>query len=475
VELARGLDAREDAHGSVPVALFYWSARTACHAPGEPPLDESIRDLERAAVASPEDAAAHARLARALERSGEPLRAVESFARAVEFAPSDADALRDLDRLTRGGVDPRSPWPCERGDGWRTGRSRCEGPKKGAIEERQSVHADLHGIRGFAVDRQSRVVLCAGRRLAPLTPELLEDVFRLEERDRSVWSGTRELPAQHKIPEAPALLPCGFVVSGSRSVPLAKFSVERETAPPLFGGERWVAGLGHLLTTAGRQGITAHSLRHPLASRWKAAVPHPPARLALAPGAQLVVLTEGGLGARGSLHRFDIASGKTLASIALERVGIKAGVDLANVIASEDGVLYLGLGGSVAALAPDGKLLFRHEHPGEPVALAGERSEVLLVSEPRTLAPVALDRFTGKELWRSRDACLNGLPKVDARGIVYWRREQELVALAPLTGETLLAALVGEHSWEFAFAGDSRAYALRRAVRGSPAELVIIE
>jgi hypothetical protein len=161
--------------------------------------------------------------------------------------------------------------------------------------------------------------------------------------------------------------------------------------------------------------------------------------------------------------------------VALDRVGLETPVELANVMSSEDGAHYLGLGGSVLAVSPDARTLWRFEQRGEPAALAGSDSQVLIVVDPRSRAPIAFDRLTGEKLWQSRDQCLNGLPKVDARGVIYWRREEELVWLDPLTGDTVGSALVGEYSWEFAFAGEGRVYALRRAVRGALAELVVVE
>jgi hypothetical protein len=63
--------------------------------------------------------------------------------------------------------------------------------------------------------------------------------------------------------------------------------------------------------------------------------------------------------------------------------------------------------------------------------------------------------------------------KVDERGVLHWRREQELVALDPETGKAMVTALVGARYWDFAFAGGGRIVVLRHDM-GAP-ELVVVE
>ena len=445
---------------------------------GRTRLDPELRDLERAATASPDDSALQVKLARAHERAGDWLRAAEVLARAVELLPGEQDLLVALDKLTRGGVDPRAPWPAERGDGWRTGRSRAVGPTKGAIVSRRPLIVDVAFARDFVVGERGRLWLSGGRYFdVPATDARSALEPSSEPHPRALC--VLEIDPKSGAPGSQSgrtpivVLADGRVVSGLTRAQHDR--LEGRVPPEIAFLSPGNAGLGHVVGRRGTQGVEARALSTPGATRWNAAVPRPPARLSFAPGARLVVLTEGGLGARGSLHRFELATGKALPAIALDRVGLHEGIDLANVIASEDGCLYLGLGGSVLALSPEGETLWRWNHLGEPAALAGERSEVLVVCEPRTFQPVTLDRLTGEKLWQSRDACLNGLPKVDDRGVIYWRREQELVWLDTKTGEVAGSALVGEHRWEFAFAGDGKAYAVRAAVRGTPAELVVVE
>lgn len=422
-------------------------------------------------------------MARAFERAGDPASAADALARTAAASPREQEVLAALDRLTRGGVDPRAPWPAERGDGWRTGRSRARGPTRGATVERRSVLASVATVRGFAVDARGRVVLAAGCVLDPLASREALDLvpepggrplpLLTERAEPGVGPGGRGA----SLAAPPSLLGNGVVVGEGRAS--AEVS-RRDVVAAAALSSPWLAAPGHLVGARGRQGLEARTLASPRATAWTAVLPRAPARLALAPGARLLALTEGGLGARGSLHLFDLATGRAARPVSLENVGLRAGKDLANVIASEggsleDGSLFLGLGGSVAALAPDGTERWRWPHLAEPAVLAGENQELLVVCDPRSFAPVAIDARTGKKVWESRDACLNGLPKVDARGVVYWRRETELVWLDTATGQVAGSAVVGENYWEFAFAGDGRAYALRPSVRGSLAELVVVE
>src|SRR5256885_12800996 len=98
----------------LPEVLFYCEPGGGCR------VDEELRDLERLAAANPGDARLVVRLARARARAGDLVAAAEALAHAVAVAPDDAEAMGELDRITRGGVDPGSPWPCESGDGRRS-------------------------------------------------------------------------------------------------------------------------------------------------------------------------------------------------------------------------------------------------------------------------------------------------------------------------------------------------------------------
>jgi len=230
-----------------------------------------------------------------------------------------------------------------------------------------------------------------------------------------------------------------------------------------------VAGLGHTVFAKGKQGVEARQLpTRDAPLRWAAPIPRSPADIVYGPGAVVFVLTTSGLGARGSFHRFELASGaRAFPPVSLERLGSVDG----KIIAGEDGTVYLGLGSATVALDPEGKEKWRHESSGTLVALAGEDADMVVVSEPQSLAPFAIDAKTGRELWRSRDACLNGTPKIDATGRIFWRREQELVAFEPRTGKIVYQALVGGGYWEFAFDGKGHALALCHGTK----ELVVLE
>jgi outer membrane protein assembly factor BamB len=85
-----------------------------------------------------------------------------------------------------------------------------------------------------------------------------------------------------------------------------------------------------------------------------------------------------------------------------------------------------------------------------------------------------LEASSGRALWAQEEARFVGLPKVDARGIIYVRREDELVALDPRTGAVFSRRIpLGSSDWEFVFAGPGRVFVTRRAPTGT--SLVVIE
>lgn len=401
--------------------------------------DEDLRELERRAAL---DGAQALRFARALARQGDVARAAKELARVVASEPANHEALSELDRLTRGGVDPSSPWPGHRGDGRHSGRSTATGPLRGGQLARATF--DAGKLRaGTAVDARGRLVVVSGEELIAVDP----------------------LGAIEKLGAAtgePLLLAETPVVFGADRICIPGRGMAQVAGP-------WVAGLGHIVFAKAKHRIEARQLpTHDAPLRWAAPIPRPAALVAFGPGALVLVLTRGGLGARGSFHRFELATGRALPPISLERLGTQHGW----IIAREDGVVFLGLSSSTVALDPEGKTIWRHERSGRPVALAGANADVLVVSDLDTLAPYALDAATGEGLWESRDACLNDLPLVDATGRIFWRREEELVAFEPRTGEVVYQALVGGGFWDFAFDGRGRALVLRY---GSRPELVLLE
>ncbi len=412
--------------------------------------DEDLRELERQA---PHDAAAAVRFARALARRGETARAASELARVVDQSPADQEALAELDRLTRGGVDPSSPWPGGRGDGRHSGRSWARGPERGGQLARVALEPLSIG-QGLAVDARGCLLAVGG-------PGINSHLLTIEQDGgyRKHHGGVRGAP----------LLLAGATVTVfpfKGSVQLTALEPRRGSLTDARGP--CAAGLGHAVFARGKQGVEARLLpTRDAEKRWAVAIPRPAAAIAFGPGAIVLVLTKGGLGARGSFHRFELGTGKALSPVSLERLG--SGDE--RIIAGEDGTVFLGLGSATLSLDPEGRELWRHESTGTLVALAGESADVVVVSEPRTSAPFALDARTGKELWRSRDACLNGQPKVDATGRIFWRREQELVAFEPRSGEIVYQALVGPHFWDFAFDGKGHAVVLNYGSR----ELLLLE
>ncbi len=415
--------------------------------------DEDLRELERRAAT---DAASALRFARALARSGDEPRAARELARIVDTNPSEPDALVELDRLTRGGVDPTSPWPGGRGDGRRSSRSRAAGPTRGGQLHRTILDLARASKRGLAVTGDGRLLLVAETQGEPGTSLVAA----------GAEGGIEKLGPT--AADAPLRL-VGFDLvhqtsGGEKGVFLHAVGagIASVRAP-------WIAGLGHVVFAPTVAKIEARQLpTRDAPLRWASVVPRRPACLALGPGAIVLVLSAGGLGARGTFHRFELATGQALPAISLERLGTVDG----EVVAAEDGTVFLGLSSSTLALDAEGKTLWRHERSGVPVALAGEVADVVVVSEHDTLAPRALDARTGAVLWESRDACLNARPKVDATGRIFWRREEELVAFDPRTGAIVYQALVGGGVWDFAFDGRGHALALRY---GIAPELVVLE
>ncbi|MEZ0229231.1 MAG: hypothetical protein ACAI25_11450, partial [Planctomycetota bacterium] len=403
--------------------------------------DEDLRELERRAAV---DAASALRFARALARSGDEPRAANELARIVDANPTEQDALVELDRITRGGVDPASPWPGGRGDGRRSARSRAEGPRRGGQVQRAIIDVS-RARRGIAVDALGRVLVVAE---APGEPGT---VLVAASADGSIEKlGPTGADAPLRL--------AGFDLIHQTSGREKGVFLHAMGAGIATVRGPWIAGLGHVVFAKTVTSIEARQLptrNAPL--RWQRALPRRTACMALGPGAVVLVLSSSGLGARGTFHRFELGTGHALPAMSLERLGTVDG----EIVAAEDGTVYLGLGGSTLALDAEGQPLWRHERSGTPVALAGEGADILVVSDHDTLAPRALDARTGVMLWESRDACLNARPKVDATGRIFWRREQELIAFAPRTGEIVYQALVGAGIWDFAFDGRGHALALR--------------
>src|SRR5580692_6917833 len=121
-------------------------------------MDDEIRELERQRERAPDDARASLRLARALERAGEVERAGLAYSRVVDVEPGNSEALRELDALTRGGVDPAAPWPCAAGDGRGSRRSRFAGPGRGAVVARVAVEGLKSLDHDFSVGREGELV-----------------------------------------------------------------------------------------------------------------------------------------------------------------------------------------------------------------------------------------------------------------------------------------------------------------------------
>jgi hypothetical protein len=137
------------------------------------------------------------------------------------------------------------------------------------------------------------------------------------------------------------------------------------------------------------------------------------------------------------------------------------------------GTIFMGFPGlEIFARDARGESVFEVPYLGEPVALAGQDGDLLVAREERSLH--LLDARSGA-VRASWESAFFQLPTVDARGWLYARRGDDLVAWDPSMPEkpVLEVENVAKRAWEFVIAGEARIYAFPKL--GSAAEFVVIE
>ena len=442
-------------------------------------VDEELRALEQRTAASPGDVEAAVRYGLALARAGERGRAALVLSGAVDHEAGSERALRALDSVAPGGLDPESPWPCATGDSRNTRRSWVRGPDGLKIVRRVLLERELDLTWPLVADGR-------GRLLTTLPGDFERDLPRARDlpvrlRDARVASGEgREQPSRlvavdleggiEAVPGQvaggwPALLP-GWVVVGGASVHRESKRVPVRWVGPggRSGGlERalcWVAGLGHVIVARDNV-VEAVPLGASAAPRWRHFGAGLIRSLAIVPGPQVLV-DEG-----EAFVWLDFITGA-------RRHGFTIAEDLMDrdpLVGETGDVFFLSERALVARSAE--KELWRV--PGEilPLALAGERGDVLVTYWFLDNSVRGLAVATGRELWQISGGPPFGGSRVDGRGRIYSRRAGSLVVLDPAAGHELSALEIGDGWHDFAFAGDGL-IALLRKVEGNRIELVVV-
>ncbi len=406
---------------------------------------------------------------RELVRDGDPVRALGELARIRGRAPIGAEvavvlgrgelsdeALRAADELTRGGVDPDAPWPCARGDAWRTGRSRVVGPTRGEVVERRSLRVALEPGVDFAVDVRGRILAAlAGSK-------------------QCAWIEDRSTP---RIPGGEPLLLAQGAAAIERTSRAYRSSVALHLQHPRglvsSPGASVAFGPGHAIVLDADDRIRAVEIATGR-DRWVRPAPvggslvGTPCQVARAPGAVFAELAGFALPPAGnhwepaSFQRVDLVTGADQWTFGGGEYEPEASFELA----APDGRTFFSIGDEVWALGPDRKNLWNAPCP-KPRALAGPDDRLLLVGSNH-----AVDAATGERAWSLRGPDLEAT-KVDARGFVYARRATELVSMDPRRGRTVWKLGLRTRRWSFAFAPGGRIFVLR-AVRNRT-ELIAVE
>ncbi len=434
------------------------------------PQDEELESLVRARRTAPDDAALALRHARLLSRAGDETAAERLLVQALDAAPGEPDLTAALDRIG-GGRARGASWPGGAGNARRSRRSAATGPSRGEVVLRRQLQLDSP-VRAFAMGRGGKgFVLTAA---ALYTIDEKGDTFPFV-----------EVPRDHGL-DGIVLLPAGRILLTGRShalvlVPRAGRAGETEPAARLLDrvphrfqySSNFAAGASGYLYAAARHGrVDAFRLAVPAEAVPICYTEHDKTGLAIAPGGDLLVAIEGSQrkNRAGRLLRLD-PRGKVRFEVVLKERSF--GKSLYGPVVDEDGTVYLGFPGlEVFAHDAEGEQVFTAPYAGEPYALAGERGELLVTREDRSLN--VLDARTGarRASWGS---AFFGPPAVDARGWIYSRRGDDLVAwdttLPPKP--SFVVEGVAVRAWDWALAGESRIYAFPNL--GSEAEFVVIE
>jgi outer membrane protein assembly factor BamB len=463
-------------------------------------MDEELRNLERAMRAAPSDGDAARRYGAALARAGKLGDAATALEGALEPTSWDAGVLADLDALTRGGVDPTSPWPGRWGDGRRSRRSRCVGPARGEIVSRTKIRdarlADAPWYMPFVVDGSGRAIACAegGTALVSIDPGGGVETVRAFEPVEPPWTrnGADVLlisPGRSAIIEVFDGLPDDPVFGQVHRVTIdgCELGEPGRAIPP----QHWIAGLASFFRVSNVGGETmldAVSLSTGR-RRWRAKLDGPEhTALAVGPGASLLAISRTDDSA--TLERFDIGAGElrsraTIASRAeRELVSLSGGL-----VVGSDGTAYVTFGNEVFSIDGDGETVWWRELDPRFAGVsllgtAGEGSRVLVCTAYAD-APglrlerrlVGLDLSDGRELWRIDQENMPQLsPIFDAEGRIFRLRQAGLDVLDPATGRIVRQTPLDPPGWwRFSPGGDGRMLAIRSPPLYGEPEILVIE
>jgi hypothetical protein len=460
-------------------------------------MDEELRNRERAMRAAPSDGDAARRYAAALARTGKLGDAATALEGALEPTSWDAGVLADLDALTRGGVDPTSPWPGHWGDGRRSRRSRSTGPARGEIVSRATIRgawlADPPWYMPFVVDGSGRAIVEAeeSTALVWIDPSGAIETLRAFEPVEPPWkrSGAHVLrigPRRSAVEQVYVGLPDALVGHCAVTIEGCDLGVYgREIRP-----QHWIAGLGSFFRVSDVDGepmLDAVSLSTG-SPRWRANLQGSElTALAIGPSAALVAISRTPDSA--TIERFDVGSGArrsraTIASPTGDPLSISGGL-----VVGSDGRAYVSFGNEVFSIDGDGETVWSRElDPGLAgvilFGMVGEASRVLVCAahtNARGLALeqllVGLDVSDGRELWRVDHENRPALsPIFDAEGRIFRLKMGRLEVLDPATGR-----IVGQTPldppgwWRFSPGGDGRMLAIRSPPLYGEPEILVIE
>ena len=382
------------------------------------PQDNDLQAIARARAASPHDPALDLRHALALARAGEVDVAEAMLVGALDLAPGEPDLTAALDAIG-GGRARGAPWPSDRGNARRSARSSADGPLRGEVVHRGELELDSP-VEGFAVPERGRALV--------LTLSALYSVTETGE-TRIVM----EVPRDRQL-RSIALLPAGriLLLGQSHALVLVPGDGGYEKVPHRYSAATaFAVGASGLLYTYARHGrVDAYKIEKPAEARTIWRTSHDAvASLALAPGGD-ILLAIGGRKEHGTKARLERLGPRGESRFALELEARNFGKSVLGPVVDREGAVFCGLPGSkLWALDARGERIFELPYRGDPAALAGEDDRWLVCREERTLR--LLDARSGEEHASLGESAFFGYPKVDARGLVYAKRGDDLIAWDP--------------------------------------------
>lgn len=425
------------------------------------PQDEELEALVRARRAAPDDSALALRHALALARSGEEPQAERLLVEALDASPGSPDLTSALDRMN-GGRARGAAWPSSAGDARRSRRSCAVGPTRGEVVLRRELFVDSP-IQSVVVGREGKGYLLTWHHLYTFDREGDTQVLM-------------QVPREYGLEDL-VLLPGGRILLVGRTHSLTLLPKDGKLArvPHRFSySSKFAVGASGLLYAASRQGrVDAFRLAVPTEAQKICSTEHDKTGLAIAPGGDLVVAIEGSQRKNriSRLLRLDPLGETTRFEVELKERSF--GKTLYGPVIDAAGTVFMGFPGlEIFARDTKGESVFEVPYVGEPVALAGEDASVLVAREERSLH--LLDSRTGT-VRASFGPAFFQMPTVDARGWLYARRGDDIVAWDPARPlkPALEVSHVADRAWEFVLAGEGRIYAFPKM--GSTAQFVVIE